>query len=252
MPFVQNRPESKAVCLENARSLMFLYECFRAQSTLPGIRNVVAFYGFASAVFLETMSNSPADRKRVERLKEILEEDSQKSTSSIDMTNVGTIAFQAAQVLEFLRQGPCMGHNLQGPSTSLHAPPPIVLPYFGVVRIADKSVKTNIPNEQYSSKPNAVALHPPPPTSTVPQMQDDFYNMNMEPQILLDQSFGGDNPLNWAFNFAMDPATATDPGQVGGFPMDIEAWSSVCLLRSVLITVLERAERVVDELRGMS
>ena len=82
MPFVTTRPESKAVCLENARSLMFLYECIRSQFTSPGIRNVVAFYGFASAVFLETVSNVPADKKRVERLKEILEEDSQKSNSS--------------------------------------------------------------------------------------------------------------------------------------------------------------------------
>ena len=80
MPFIHSRPESKAVCLENARSLMFLYECIRAQFTSPGIRNIVAFYGFASAVFLETVSNIPADKKRVERLKEILEEDSQKST----------------------------------------------------------------------------------------------------------------------------------------------------------------------------
>jgi len=79
MPYVNSHPESKAVCLENARSLMFLYECIRAQFTSPGIRNVVGFYGFASAVFLETVSNLPADKKRVERLKEILDEDSQKS-----------------------------------------------------------------------------------------------------------------------------------------------------------------------------
>lgn len=79
MPFINSRPESKAVCLENARSLMFLYECIRAQFTSPGIQNIVAFYGFASAVFLETVSNIPEDKKRVERLKEILEEDSQKS-----------------------------------------------------------------------------------------------------------------------------------------------------------------------------
>ena len=79
IPFINSRPESKAVCLENARSLMFLYECIRAQFTSPGIRNVVAFYGFASAVFLETVSNLPADKKRVERMKEILDEDAQKS-----------------------------------------------------------------------------------------------------------------------------------------------------------------------------
>jgi len=81
MPFINSRPESKAVCLENARSLMFLYECIRAQFTTPGIRNVVAFYGFASAVFLETMSNQPEDKKRVERLREIFEQDSAKSIS---------------------------------------------------------------------------------------------------------------------------------------------------------------------------
>jgi hypothetical protein len=81
MPFINSRPESKAVCLENARSLMFLYECIRAQFMTPGIRNVVAFYGFASAVFLETMSNQPEDKKRVERLREIFEQDSAKSIS---------------------------------------------------------------------------------------------------------------------------------------------------------------------------
>ena len=59
---------------------MFLYECIRAQFTSPGIRNVVSFYGFASAVFLETLSTLPADKKRVERMKEILDEDAQKST----------------------------------------------------------------------------------------------------------------------------------------------------------------------------
>jgi hypothetical protein len=83
MPYIRTHPASKAVCLENARSLMFLYECIRSQFTSPGIRNVIAFYGFASAVFLETMSSLPADKKRVERLKEILEEDSKKSTSPL-------------------------------------------------------------------------------------------------------------------------------------------------------------------------
>lgn len=62
---------------------MFVYECIRSQFTSPGIRNVVAFYGFASAVYLETMSSLPADRKRVERLKEIFEEDSAKSTTPV-------------------------------------------------------------------------------------------------------------------------------------------------------------------------
>jgi hypothetical protein len=44
---------------------------------------VVAFYGFASAVYLETMSHLPADKKRVQRLKEIFEEDSAKSMALI-------------------------------------------------------------------------------------------------------------------------------------------------------------------------
>lgn len=42
----------------------------------------------------------------------------------------------------------------------------------------------------------------------------------------MDQPFGGSAPLNWAFNFAMDP-TENQPGDVGGVPMDIEAWSTV-------------------------
>jgi hypothetical protein len=79
MPFINSRAESKAVCLENARSLMFLYECIRASSTSPVIRNIVAFYGFASAVFLETVSGLAEDKNRVARFKEILEEDAKKS-----------------------------------------------------------------------------------------------------------------------------------------------------------------------------
>jgi hypothetical protein len=47
---------------------------------------VVAFYGFASAVYLETMSSLPADKKRVERLKEIFEEDSAKSITPLTRT----------------------------------------------------------------------------------------------------------------------------------------------------------------------
>jgi hypothetical protein len=79
MPFINSRAESKAVCLENARSLMFLYECIRASFTSPGIRNIIAFYGFASAVFLETVSGLPEDKKRVARMEEILDEDAKKS-----------------------------------------------------------------------------------------------------------------------------------------------------------------------------
>ena len=36
MPFVHSQPESKAACLENARSLIFLYECIRSRFTSPG------------------------------------------------------------------------------------------------------------------------------------------------------------------------------------------------------------------------
>lgn len=43
------------------------------------------------------------------------------------------------------------------------------------------------------------------------------------------QQFGSPAPFNWDFNFAMDPGVvATQSGQAGGMPMDIEAWSSVC------------------------
>ena len=44
----------------------------------------------------------------------------------------------------------------------------------------------------------------------------------------MDQPFGGPTPFNWDFNFAMDASeVAAQSGQVGGMPMDIEAWSSV-------------------------
>jgi hypothetical protein len=62
---------------------MFLYECIRTQFQSPGIRNVVAFYGFVSAVFLETMSDLPDDKRRVAHLKEIFDQDSKNSTSPI-------------------------------------------------------------------------------------------------------------------------------------------------------------------------
>jgi hypothetical protein len=73
----------------------------------------------------------------------------------------------------------------------------------------------------------------------MPQVQDDFYAMNMDTELLMNQPFGSGS-VNWDFNFAMDPSTAsTSPGQVGGIPMDIEAWSSVCLIFIGLIVVLE-------------
>ena len=66
-----------------------------------------------------------------------------------------------------------------------------------------------------------MALHPPPPAPTIPQVQDDFYAMNMANELLLDQPFGN-GTMNWDFNFAMNPTSGTE------VPMDIEAWSSVC------------------------
>jgi len=62
----------------------------------------------------------------------------------------------------------------------------------------------------------------------MPQVQDDFYAMNMENELLLDGTNGhnstggpfGTGVLGqWDFNFAMDPTS-------DGAPMDIEAWSS--------------------------
>ena len=74
-----------------------------------------------------------------------------------------------------------------------------------MVRIADKRINTRpILEEDFSPKPKTVALHPPPPTPTMPQVQDDFYAMNMENELLINQPFGGSTPLNWDFNFAMD------------------------------------------------
>lgn len=72
-----------------------------------------------------------------------------------------------------------------------------------------------------------MALHPPPPAPTMPQVQDEFYTMNMNNELLINQPFGGSAPFNWDFNFEMDPASSPTSGQVGGMPMDIEGWSSV-------------------------
>lgn len=144
---------------------------------------------------------------------------------------LGTISFQAAQVLDFLRNGCLRGGEL---SPDLPNPPPIILPYFGILRISDKNFNTRpTPEDTFPQPqtpmlgPSAVALHPPPPVTTVPQVQDDFYALNMENEISMDQPFGGGAPLNWAFNFAMDPAENNQLGEVGGIPMDIDAWSTV-------------------------
>jgi hypothetical protein len=200
MPFVHSRAESKAVCLENARSLMFLYECIRAQFTTPAIRNILAFYGFASAVFLETMSNLPEDKKRVEHVKKIFEEDSRRST----------IAFQASQILDYIRDG-CLRAN-DGPKIQLNNPPPIILPYFGIIRIVDKKVTGRSVLED-DFNPKEVALHPPPPASK--PLQDEFHAMNFNEPFQF-----GDN-LNWDFNFGITSASQGDA------PMDIEAFTSV-------------------------
>lgn len=236
MPFIHSRPESKAVCLENARSLMFLYECIRAQFTTPAILNIVGFYGFASAVFLETMSNLPEDKKRVERLKEIFEQDSKQSITAPDESNEGTISFQAAQVLEVIRNG-CLKSNDSDPS--LKVPPPITLPYFGTIRIVDKKITgRSILEDDFNPKPATVALHPPPPTPTIPQVQDELLAMNVSGNSTTYQLFG-DAPLNWDFNFAFDHTGADQGADVGGIPMDIEAWTSVAPYVFLLILVLE-------------
>ena len=112
------------------------------------------------------------------------------------------------------------------PSPDLPNPPPIILPYFGVVRIADRKINTRpILEDDFNPRPpNTVALHPPPPVPTMPQVQDDFQAMNMDNE-LLQPHFGENTPFNWDFNFAMD--TNATSREMGVLPMDIEAWSSV-------------------------
>lgn len=141
---------------------------------------------------------------------------------------IGTVAFQAAQVLEYLRSGCLRGAEIR---PDLPTPPPIILPYFGIVRISDKKINTRHIleddfNQSTTIQPSTVALHPPSPVITVPQVQDDFYAMNMENEISMDQPFGRTEPLNWAFNFSIDPAEG-HYGEVGNIPMDIEAWTTV-------------------------
>ena len=98
------------------------------------------------------------------------------------------------------------------------------------MRIADKRINAR-PILEDDLKPRTLALHPPPPQPTIPQVQDDFYAMNMDNSELInmDQPFGGRPTLNWDFDFALDP-TKNSAGELGGMPMDIEAWSSVCCL----------------------
>jgi hypothetical protein len=143
------------------------------------------------------------------------------------LLTLGTVAFQAAQVLDFIRNNGCTGESVGKLSPGLPNPPPIILPYFGIVRIIDRKVNTRplLEDEFNPPKPQAVALRPPP-NPTMPQVQDDFYALNMG-NDLIDQPFGSSAPLNWAFNFAMDPSSGDFPGDVGGIPMDIDAWSSV-------------------------
>jgi hypothetical protein len=132
--------------------------------------------------------------------------------------------------LEFLRNGCLKGNN---PCSSLPNPPPIILPYFGVVRIADKRINARpiLEGDFNPNPPKTVALRSPPPNPTMPQVQDEFYAMNVDNSssgFNLDQNrqptFGGETPFNWDFDFVMDPVGNKSSGQV---PMDIEAWSSV-------------------------
>ena len=103
--------------------------------------------------------------------------------------------------------------------------------------------------DDFNPKPGTVALHPPPPAPTMPQVQDEFYAMNMNNEAYMEQPFGGGSPLNWAFNFALDPTSAAESGtDVGGIPMDIEAWSSVRHLIILLTIVLEFFERNIIKL----
>jgi hypothetical protein len=116
-----------------------------------------------------------------------------------------------------------------GPSPHLSSPPPIILPYFGVVRIADKTIKPHSTLDQdFNVAPQTVALHPPPPTPTMPQVQDDFYNMNMDNQLLFEPTFGG-APINWDFNVTVGPTMqGSFNGKLpGGLSMDIDSWSAV-------------------------
>ena len=64
----------------------------------------------------------------------------------------------------------------------------------------------------------------------MPQVQDGFYAMNMDNDLLLDQTFGGSTPFNWDFNFVIDPVKSTSASHIGEMPMDIEAWSAVLSL----------------------
>lgn len=97
------------------------------------------------------------------------------------------------------------------------------MPYFGVVRIADKKIHTRaiLEDDLTPKPPKAVALHPPPPAPVMQQVQEDFYNMTMKNEGLMNRRFEN-GTMNWDFDFAMDPAASGNE-----VPMDIEAWSSV-------------------------
>jgi hypothetical protein len=136
------------------------------------------------------------------------------------------MAFQAAQVLEFLRNG-CMKDSGR-PQQDLTSPPPIILPYFGIVRVADKNMHpSGVLLHQDAVLPQTLALKAPPPNPTVPQVQSDLSAMNMDGTFTAEAAFG-DPQFNWDFNFAFDPVL-DGSSEIGSMPMDIEAWSSVCL-----------------------
>jgi hypothetical protein len=122
------------------------------------------------------------------------------------------------------------------PSTNLANPPPIILPYFGVVRIVNRTIKPRSILAEDMKTPKTVALHPPPPVPTIPQVQDDFYALNMENQNPFEPTFGGPNPINWDFNVTVGPAAvAAAGGAQAGLSMDIDSWSAVFPVRMLLI-----------------
>ena len=131
--------------------------------------------------------------------------------------------------MEFLRHG-CFRRSGDPNPEGSECLPPIILPYFGVIRLGGRKINANpLLEEGFSPKPQktTVALHPPPPPLTMPQVQNDFYAMKMENEVLIDGANGTNAPApfgtselgKWDFNFAMDPTN-------DGIPMDIEAWSS--------------------------
>jgi hypothetical protein len=76
--------------------------------------------------------------------------------------------------------------------------------------------------------PQTLALKAPPPNPTMPQVQSDLSAMNMDGTFTAEPGFG-DPQFNWDFNFNFDPVLGGG-SEIGSMPMDIESWSTVCLL----------------------